>query len=112
MNTQPFDILLEAEKQGVYEKLLKQLEKDIARAGLEKEFDLGERPAVVSRNLIAQIYALIITDFERYLNLLYIIDIPELDIKKLDAQKVDELARAVSLLILKRELKKVTFKSR
>lgn len=112
MHTTPHDILLEARELEVYDKLLEQLRKDITRAGLQQEFDLGYRPMVVSRNLIAQIYALIITDFERYLNLLYIIDVSETTIKNLDVQQVDEMAQAISMLILRRELTKVSFKSR
>lgn len=105
------EILLKADAEGKFKKLLKQLEKDIQRAGLDREFDLGQRPATVARNLIAQLFSLIVSDFERYLNLLYLIDISEKAIKALPAQHVDELAKAVSILIVRRELLKISRQS-
>lgn len=60
---------------------------------------------------MATIYALIISDFERYLNLLYVIDIDENVVKAMPVQRVDELAHNISVLILQRELKKVTLKN-
>ena len=103
-------ILQEAKDQGHLNGLLKQLHKDFLRAGLEPDLDLGNAINSVSRNIVAAIYALIVSDFERYLSLLYIIDIDENVVKAMPAQRVDELAHDISVLILQRELKKVTLK--
>lgn len=98
-------------EEGKYTQLLHQLKKDITRAGLEQEFDLGDNPATLGRKLVAQLYALIISDFESYLNLLYLIDISEDRIKKLQVEHVHELAQAISFLILQRERQKIAFRS-
>ncbi|MBC7641800.1 MAG: hypothetical protein H7174_05590, partial [Flavobacterium sp.] len=47
-----------------------------------------------------------------YLNLLYIIDVPEDQIKKLDGSDIEELSAQVAFLILKREWMKVWFRNR
>jgi hypothetical protein len=103
-------ILQKAQDQGNFNGLLKQLHKDFLRAGLEPDLDLGNTTTSVGRNIVAAIYALIISDFERYLSLLYIIDIDENVVKAIPAKRVDELAHDISVLILQRELKKVILK--
>ncbi|HEA29444.1 MAG TPA: hypothetical protein ENH91_05545 [Leeuwenhoekiella sp.] len=105
-------ILEKAETQGLFKALLSQLNKDFLRAGIVENFDLHTIIKHTGRNLVAAIYALIISDFERYLNLLYVIDIDEAAIKAMPIQRVDELAQGVSILILQRELAKVTLKNR
>lgn len=105
-------ILQKAVEQGHFNGLLKQLNKDFLRAGLEPDLDLGNTVNSVSRNIVATVYALIISDFERYLSLLYIIDIDENVVKAIPVQRVDELAHDISMLIVQRELKKVSLKNR
>ena len=46
-----------------------------------------------------------------FLNLLYIIDVPEKHVKKLDGNDALKLAEDISFLILKREWQKVWFKN-
>ena len=53
---------------------------------------------------------LIQNKFNEYLNLLYIIDVSEDQIKKLDGFDRIQLAEQVSFLILKREWQKVWFR--
>jgi hypothetical protein len=50
--------------------------------------------------------------FAEYLNLLYIIDVPEDQIKKLDGSDISELSAQVAFLILKREWQKVWFRNK
>jgi len=104
-------ILQEAKDQGHFNGLIKQLHKDFLRAGLGSDLDLGTTIHSVGRNIVATIYALIVSDFERYLSLLYVIDIDESVVKALPVQRVHELAHNISVLILHRELKKVTLKN-
>jgi hypothetical protein len=58
-----------------------------------------------------KIYRLIQYKFAEYLNLLYIIDVPEDQIKKLNGSDLVILAEQVSFLILKREWMKVWFRN-
>lgn len=103
---------INAKGDGLFEALLKQIDKDFLRAGLSENFMAENDPIKAARNLVAAVYALIVSDFERYLSLLYIIDVDETEIKKMPVQNVDELAQAVCLLIVKRELNKVILKNK
>ena len=58
-----------------------------------------------------KIYKLIQYKFAEYLNLLYIIDVPEDQVKKLDGTDITQLAEQVTFLILKREWQKVWFRN-
>jgi hypothetical protein len=59
-----------------------------------------------------KIYRLIQYKFAEYLNLLYIIDVPEETVKQLDGSDLVELSEQVAFLILKREWMKVWFRNR
>ena len=95
---------------GLYEKLVHQLNKDFLRAGIKQEFAVQLSPISLSRNLVATIYELLVTQFEVYLSLLYAIDIPEKTISGLPDQRVDQMATSISTIILKREWQKVHFR--
>ena len=55
---------------------------------------------------------LINIDFDNYLNLLYRVDISEIEIKKLDGSNIEKMTEQIVYLLLKREWQKVWFKSR
>jgi hypothetical protein len=59
-----------------------------------------------------KIYKLIQYKFAEYLNLLYIIDVSEEQIKKLDGSDLVELSEQVAFLVLKREWQKVWFRNK
>ena len=59
-----------------------------------------------------KIYRLIQYKFAEYLNLLYIIDVAEDQVKKLDGSDVAALSEQVAFLILKREWQKVWFRNK
>jgi len=50
--------------------------------------------------------------YAELLNLLYIIDVPENNVKELDGSDAVELSEQISFLILKREWMKVWFRNR
>jgi hypothetical protein len=107
------DLLLsEAESEDLYLKLLEQLNKDFNLANEGIDFPASTKPAELKIQLHEKIYRLIQFKFAEYLNLLYIIDVPEDQIKKLDGSDIAELASQVSFLILKREWMKVWFRNR
>ncbi|MFD2827006.1 hypothetical protein ACFSYG_11000 [Leeuwenhoekiella polynyae] len=105
-------ILQKAEAAKLYKDLIIQLNKDFLRAGIADQFGEKLTPEALVRNLTATLYTTIVSDFEAYLNLLYVIDVSESKIKKLPQQEVHEFALAVSALILEREFVKVSFKNR
>ncbi|MDI1254981.1 MAG: hypothetical protein PSV16_02685 [Flavobacterium sp.] len=105
-------LLSEAESENLYLKLIEQLNKDFNLANEGVDFPLSTNPEELKIQLHEKVYRLIQYKFAEYLNLLYIIDVNENEIKKLDGSDISELAGQVSFLILKREWQKVWFRNR
>lgn len=107
------DLLLqEAEAENLYLKLIIQINKDFNLANESIDFPKSIPPNELKIQLHEKIYRLIQYKFAEYLNLLYIIDVPEDQIKKLDGSDLVALAEEVSFLILKREWQKVWFRNK
>jgi hypothetical protein len=107
------DLLLsEAEGDSLYLKLIEQINKDFNLANEAVDFPLSISPNELKLQLHEKIYRLIQYKFAEYLNLLYIIDVSEDEIKKLDGSDLVILAEQVAFLILKREWQKVCFKNK
>lgn len=107
------DLLLsEAQKEQLYTKLVEQVNKDFALANESVDFDVEIAPINLKLGVQDKIYRLIQHKFAEYLNLLYVIDVPEKEIKALNGNDISELAEQVSFLILKREWQKVWFRNR
>lgn len=107
------DLLLsEAQKEQLYFKLVEQINKDFSLANESVDFDTNISPIDLKIQLQEKIYKLIQFKFAEYLNLLYIIDVSESQIKNLDGSDIYELSEQVSFLILKREWQKVWFRNR
>ena len=106
------DLLLnEASKDNLYLKLIEQINKDFNLANESIDFPISIDPEELKLQLHEKIYRLIQYKFAEYLNLLYIIDVPEDQIKKLDGSDLVILAEEVAFLILKREWMKVWFRN-
>ncbi|CAM4064581.1 hypothetical protein [Flavobacterium weaverense] len=105
-------LLSEAEKETLYLKLVEQLNKDFNLANEAVDFPLSITPNELKIQLHEKIYRLIQYKFAEYLNLLYIIDVSEDEIKKLDGSDLVILAEQVSFLVLKREWQKVWFRNK
>ncbi len=107
-----FDNLIqEANQLDLYKKLVKQLNKDFLYANIDLEFDEEVLPTSLKLILHETVYKLIQEKFADYLNLLYIIDVPEKKVKQLDGSDMVKLSEDVMFLILQREWQKVWFKS-
>lgn len=104
-------LLSEAEKENLYVKLVAQINKDFNLANESIDFPMNILPDDLKIQLQEKIYRLIQYKFAEYLNLLYIIDVPENEIKLLDGADIVALAGQVSFLILKREWQKVWFRN-
>ena len=104
-------LLSEAEKQNLYSKLIEQINKDFNFANEAVDFPQSTTPQELKVQLHEKIYRLIQYKFAEYLNLLYIIDVPEETVKQLDGSDLVELSEQVSFLILKREWMKVWFRN-
>ena len=107
------DLLLsEAQKEELYIKLVEQINKDFTSANESIDFPVSVSPIDLKLLLHEKIYRLIQHKFAEYLNLLYIIDVPEDQVKKLDGSDLVDLSEQVSFLILKREWQKVWFRNK
>jgi hypothetical protein len=107
------DLLLsEAEKEALYLKLIEQVNKDFNLANEAIDFPMSIAPDELKIQLHEKIYRLIQYKFAEYLNLLYIIDVSEEEVKKMDGSDLVVLAEQVSFLILKREWQKVWFRNK
>lgn len=106
------DLLLkEVTNDNLFPKLIEQLNKDFNLANEPIDFSMSISANEMKLELHEKIYRLIQYKFAEYLNLLYIIDVPEEEIKKLDGSDIIILSEQVSFLILKREWMKVWFRN-
>jgi len=105
-------LFLEAEVDILYTKLVEQINKDFNFANEPIDFALDILLIDLKNQLHEKIYKLIQYKFAEYLNLLYIVDVSEEQIKKLDGSDIAELSAQVSFLVLKREWQKVWFRNK
>lgn len=103
-------LLEQASAEELYQNLLTQINKDFNLANEPVDFPLSTTPDELKIQLHEKIFRLIQYKFAEYLNLLYIIDVPEHQIKKLDGSDIVELSEQVAFLILRREWMKVWFR--
>ncbi|WP_203257556.1 hypothetical protein [Hyunsoonleella ulvae] len=104
------DVIIKANELELYKKLILQLNKDFLLANVDLDFHEDILPSSLKLILHETVYKLIQEKFPEYLNLLYIIDVPEQQVKALNGDDIVELSEEVSFLILKREWQKVWFR--
>ncbi len=102
----------EAQNEALYLKLIEQINKDFNLANEGIDFPMSISPEELKIQLHEKIFRLIQYKFAEYLNLLYIIDVSEDQIKKLDGSDLVILSEEVAFLILKREWQKVWFRNK
>lgn len=105
-------LLVEAQNEHLYQKLIEQLNKDFNFANEAIDIPQNTSAEQLKTMLHEKVYRLIQYKFAEYLNLLYIIDVSESEIKKLDGSDISALSGQVAFLILKREWQKVWFKNK
>ena len=103
-------LLQYAEDQRLYRDLVLQLRKDFVLANISMDFRDDISPRELKTLVHEKVYCLIMEKFTEYLNLLYIIDVPEQRIKAIRTDDVVEISAQVSFEILRRECQKVWFR--
>ena len=106
------DLIEEANQLDLYKKLVLQLNKDFLLANINLDVHEDVLPSSLKFLRHETVYKLIQEKFTDYLNLLYIIDVPEKQVKALDGEDTLKLSEDVSFLILKREWQKVWFRNK
>ena len=104
------ELLQYAASIALYEKLVTQLKKDFTLANITLDLPDEITPVALKTILKEKIYVLLLERFPDYLNLLYIIDVPEKAFSSIKSTNVVEVAEGVTFLILKREWQKVWLK--
>lgn len=94
------------------ESFVRQIEKDFALANVTIQFIKNHDGKDLVIKLKEKVYFLIMESFDQYLNLLYIVDVPEKEFKTIDGTDAVEVAEQVTFLILKREFQKVWTKKK
>ena len=105
------EIITQSEGLHLYGKLVIQLNKDFKRANVDVEFVKDISPSDLKMKLHEIIHNLILNKYTEYLNLLYIIDVSEENIKNIEANSTQEISDQITYLVLLREWQKVWFKS-
>ena len=105
-------LLVEATNENLYFNLIEQINKDFNLANESIDLAQDINPEELKAELHEKICRLIQYKFAEYLNLLYIVDVPEDQIKKLDGSDIGELSKQVAFLVLKREWMKVWFRNK
>ncbi|MBT8321590.1 MAG: hypothetical protein KJO90_07980 [Eudoraea sp.] len=104
-------LLKGASAKTLYKALVNQLSKDFARANIPFSFREEITPEELLSTLKEKLYVLLLENFSDYLNLMYIIDVPESAFKNLELTDAVEVAEQLSFLILRREWQKVWLKA-
>src|SRR5690606_579697 len=106
------EVLQAATQRDLYKNLIAQINKDLKFANLDCEFDYTISTEALTNEFCELIFNCINNKFAHYLNLLYIVDVPENQIRGLDGSDLVKLTQNVVFLILKREYQKVWYKAR
>ena len=104
-------LLQGASAKTLYKALVNQLSKDFARANIPGSFREEIPPEELLSALKEKLYVLLLENFADYLNLMYIIDVPERAFKDLELTDAVEVAEQLTFLVLRREWQKVWLKA-
>ena len=105
------EIIIQSEDLLLYESLVLQLNKDFKRTNINIDFIKDIFPSDLKLKLNNAIHNLILNNHSKYLNLLYIIDVSEEKIKKIEVSNTHEISSKITYFILLREWQKVWFKN-
>lgn len=106
------ELLEVVQREQLYKKLLLQLKKDFDLANVPIQISMDVTPTELKSLLHEKIYFLIVEKFPEYLNLLYVVDISENEVKKITPSDAVDVAAEVAFLLLKREWQKVWYKAK
>lgn len=95
----------------LYSKLIRQINKDFHAAQASLELPMHVDPAALCAAIREKIYYLLLERFSDFLQLMYIIDIPETAYRQMQTRDVVEIADQIGFLVLKREWQKVWLKT-
>jgi len=106
------ELLETALSHQLYEKLVIQLAKDFSLANIPIDLPRSIAPEELKTLLHEKVYVLLLERFSEYLNLLYVIDVPEKAFSSIESSDIVTVSEQVTFLILRREWQKVWLKDK
>lgn len=106
------ELLKVVQREQLYQKLVAQIKKDFELANISIQIPDSATPSELKSIIHEKIYVLIVERFDEYLNLLYVVDISEREVKSIAPTDAVEVSAEVSFLLLKREWQKVWYKAK
>jgi hypothetical protein len=104
--------LSKLEQMEMLKKLIMQLNKDLSLSGIDTQFDISWNPESLISNLTKIIATLLEKDYQKFMNFLYRIDIPEKKLGNIVTSDFSEAVNEIVLMVLKKEWQKVWFRNR
>ena len=101
------DLTVQAERENLLEALIVQTNKDFQLANHPLDISIKATPEEIIRAVHQKVYDLMQFQFTEYLNLLYIVDVPEAQVKSITANDMVEISEQVTFLLIKRIWQKV-----
>ena len=102
----------EIKSQELFQDLIVQLNKDADLSGLDVHFTSSTTSEKLVNDLYDVLLNLMTYDFRTYLSFLYRIDLSENTVKSIQETEPKQIAKLVTLLVLKREWQKVAFRNK
>jgi hypothetical protein len=106
------EVLTLANETILLSDLKHQIEKDFGLANMSLKLPLKFDAQIYVSVIREKVHYLMIEHFSEYLNLLYIIDIPESQFKQIAITDAVEVADQMTFLILRREYQKVWYRNK
>ncbi|MEH6512560.1 hypothetical protein [Maribacter arcticus] len=106
------EVLTLANETTLLSDLKNQIEKDFGLANISLKLPLKFDAQAFVSTIREKVYYLMTEHFSEYLNLLYIVDIPESQFRQIEITDAVEVADQVTFLILKREYQKVWYRNK
>lgn len=105
------EIFRKLQEFSLQEKLVLQIKKDFKRSNVSLVIPISSSNKDILQLLQEKLYVLLLEKFDDYLNLLYVIDISENSLKKVETNDIVEVSKEVAFLVFEREFQKVWFKN-
>ena len=106
------EVLTLANESKLLSDLKHQIEKDFGLANISLKLPLKFDAQTFVSTIREKVYYLMIEHFSEYLNLLYVVDIPESQFMQIEITDAVEVADQMTFLILKREYQKVWYRNK
>ncbi|WP_339655674.1 hypothetical protein [uncultured Maribacter sp.] len=106
------EVLILAKETTLLSDLKNQIEKDFGLANISLNLPVKFVAKTFVSAIREKVYHLMMEQFHEYLNLLYIVDIPESQFKQIVVTDAVEVADQITFLILRREYQKVWYRNK